>query len=197
MSIARRMPVAALLLLTACVTINVYFPAAAAEKAAQRFIDDVWGTEGAPQPEPVQPQGGSGGGGGLLMLALDFVVPPAQAQQADITISSPAIDRIKTRMEGRFKDSLSKYFDSGAIGLTGDALVAVRDLAAVPLNERNQVKQLVSEENADRNAVYREIAVANGHAEWEDQIRDTFAQQWIAKAPQGWYYQKNGAWQQK
>lgn len=26
----------------ACVTINIYFPAAAAEKAADKIIDDVW-----------------------------------------------------------------------------------------------------------------------------------------------------------
>ena len=30
------------LLLNACVTINIYFPAAAAEKAADKIIDDVW-----------------------------------------------------------------------------------------------------------------------------------------------------------
>jgi len=29
-------------MLTACVTINIYFPAAAAEKAADKIIDDVW-----------------------------------------------------------------------------------------------------------------------------------------------------------
>ncbi len=29
-------------LLSACVTINIYFPAAAAEKAADKIIDDVW-----------------------------------------------------------------------------------------------------------------------------------------------------------
>jgi hypothetical protein len=28
--------------LPACVTINIYFPAAAAEKAADRIIDEVW-----------------------------------------------------------------------------------------------------------------------------------------------------------
>lgn len=28
--------------LQACVTINIYFPAAAAEKAADKIIDDVW-----------------------------------------------------------------------------------------------------------------------------------------------------------
>ena len=31
-----------MLLLHACVTINIYFPAAAAEKAADKIIDDVW-----------------------------------------------------------------------------------------------------------------------------------------------------------
>lgn len=30
------------LILPACVTINIYFPAAAAEKAADKIIDEVW-----------------------------------------------------------------------------------------------------------------------------------------------------------
>jgi hypothetical protein len=34
-----------------CVTINIYFPAAAAEKAADRIIDEVWQLKGgAPAP---------------------------------------------------------------------------------------------------------------------------------------------------
>ena len=32
----------AALSLAACVTINIYFPAAAAERAADRIIDEVW-----------------------------------------------------------------------------------------------------------------------------------------------------------
>ncbi|HQR51257.1 MAG TPA: hypothetical protein PKW44_06440 [Methylophilaceae bacterium] len=32
----------ATLILPACVTINIYFPAAAAEKAADKIIDEVW-----------------------------------------------------------------------------------------------------------------------------------------------------------
>ena len=32
----------AALALSACVTINIYFPAAAAERAADRIIDEVW-----------------------------------------------------------------------------------------------------------------------------------------------------------
>jgi hypothetical protein len=41
-------------LLSACVTINIYFPAAAAEKAADKIIDEVWqlkqGQPGAAKP---------------------------------------------------------------------------------------------------------------------------------------------------
>lgn len=36
--------------LSACVTINIYFPAAAAEKAADKIIEEVWQTQKAEQP---------------------------------------------------------------------------------------------------------------------------------------------------
>lgn len=37
-----RLMIAGALALPACVTINIYFPAAAAEKAADKIIDEVW-----------------------------------------------------------------------------------------------------------------------------------------------------------
>ncbi len=40
---------AAALSLQGCVTINIYFPAAAAEKAADKIIDEVWQLK---KPEP-------------------------------------------------------------------------------------------------------------------------------------------------
>ena len=39
-------------LIAACVTINVYFPAAAAEKAADQIIDSITGESGAARPAP-------------------------------------------------------------------------------------------------------------------------------------------------
>lgn len=35
-----------------CVTINIYFPAAAAEKAADRIIDEVWQLKRGDAPAP-------------------------------------------------------------------------------------------------------------------------------------------------
>lgn len=40
-------------LLASCVTINIYFPAAAAEKAADKIIEEVWQLQ--KQDKPAQP----------------------------------------------------------------------------------------------------------------------------------------------
>lgn len=180
--------------LAACVTINVYFPAAAAEKAADRIIDDVWGQ----QSQPAAPSPTSTIGTRLFVAALDLVVPAAQAQQSpNIDVSSPEIARIKAQMENRFAE-LKPQLDSGVIGLTADGYVAVRDPAAVPLAARNAVRTVVANENTDRAALYREIATVNQQPQWETQIRGVFANRWIAKASAGWWYQDvNGTWKQK
>ena len=55
------LPVAAIAL-TACVTINVYFPAAEAKEAAKEFVEKVIGDEAA------QDEDAGGGDGGMAML---------------------------------------------------------------------------------------------------------------------------------
>jgi uncharacterized protein YdbL (DUF1318 family) len=185
---------AGLFLLSACVTINVYFPAAEAQQAAREFVEKVIGDE-----VPANGNGnGNGGGMAASFNLLSFFISDARAQQADINIRTPAIQAIQDRMATRFKDSLSAHFDSGALGFTKDGLLTVRDAAKVPLKDRAGLNQAVADDNRDRNAVYREIAVANGHPEWEPQIRETFARQWIASARAGWWYEDNGGtWKQK
>lgn len=186
---------AAMLALPACVTINVYFPEAAAEKAAEQFVDKVIGSQGAEPPaEPASVQPGHSPGAMLL----DLVIPSAHAQAVDINVRTPQIQAIQSRMQQRHATTLSGFYASGAIGFARDGLVAARDVASLPLADRAAVNAAVADENRDRQAVYREIAVANGHPEWEKQIRETFAKQWIQQARPGWYYQDStGAWQQK
>ena len=184
------------LVLAACVTVNVYFPAAAAEKAADRIIEDIWGPGKAPKPEGNEQSSLREIAGDALVAALDFVVPAAHAQ-ADIDISSPAIRALTASMKARAGE-LDPFFSSGAIGLTADGLVEIRDANAVPLADRNRLRKLVADENADRNSLYREIATANGNPGWEADIRKTFAERWIANARPGWYYRSGaGAWTQK
>ncbi|HKJ18109.1 MAG TPA: YdbL family protein [Xanthomonadales bacterium] len=183
--------------LAACVTINVYFPAAAAERAASEFVGDVLGepVEDGSLFEPVTP----GRDFELLaytpaLMVISLVVQDAHAQ-ADIEINTPQINAIKARMAQRQQNSLNDMFDAGAIGFTRDGLVAIRDRSAVSLQDRRSLEAVVADENRDRKAVYREIAVANGHPEWEGDIQETFAKEWVQKARRGWYYQNaSGNW---
>ncbi|MCG5500222.1 YdbL family protein [Ectothiorhodospira lacustris] len=191
------------LLLTACVTINIYFPAAAAEDAARTIVRDVLGetaqpAEDSPSAAPTAPDARlEGGVQRVLALILDAIIPPAQAQQANINIRTAGIDALRASMRSR-TPALQPHFASGAIGFTRDGLVTLRDLNAVPLRDRAAVQRLVTEENADRNALYREIARANDRPEWESDIRSTFARVWVQEAPRGyWYQDERGQWRQK
>ena len=189
------------LMLVSCVTINIYFPAAAAEKAADRIIEDVWGP-GTRPGEDVDPDAAvdqssaiEAGDNNIAIAILNWLVSPAAAE-ADININSPAINELKADMKERH-EQLEPFYNSGGIGLTEDGFIMVRDAKAIPLKDRNRVNALVTDENKDRKSLYAEIARGNGHPEWEDDIRQTFAKRWISNAAKGWWYQQGGSWKQK
>jgi len=189
--------VAGVLALGACVTINVYFPAAEAQKAAEEFVEKVLGEESPPAGSGNNPQSWNAPARPGFSLASLFI-SSAHAQSPDITIRTPAIQAIQNRMADRFRNSLQPHFESGALGFTRDGMVVVRDATAVAVRDRVAVNQLVADDNRDRDAVYREIALANNRPEWEGQIRETFARQWVASARAGWWYQAaDGSWKQK
>lgn len=201
--------VLAFALLAGCVTINVYFPAAEAQQAADKIIDGIISPAPASskpaQPPPASPKPASTGrhqahGEPLAVRLLDAVVPAAHAAgaQPDFTIRTPEIDAIRARMHKRFQSGLGALLDSGAIGYTHNGDVAIRDASKIPLAKRSQANQMVAADNADRAALYKQIAIANGHPEWASRMREEFAKRWIAMAHPGWYYQDaSGNWRRK
>jgi len=134
----------------------------------------------------------------ILPLFLLLVwIPEFCIAQANLEINTPAIASVKQSMQNRHAQ-LDEYYNSGAVGLTQDGTIQLRDANAVPLAKRQQVNTLVAAENRDRNTLYLEIARANNHPEWEAKIRSTFGQRWISRAKSGWWYQTgNGAWKRK
>ncbi len=183
------------LLLSACVTINIYFPAAAAEKVADEIIQEI---QQEKKDQGQQPQSGLTGKqvgfySGLDRI-LDFVISPARAE-ANLSVESPDIRRLQAAMQSRF-GQLKPFYDSGVIGIKADGMLAAK--GAVALKDKNKVDKLIAAENADRIKLYQAIANANGHPEWFNQIKDTFAARWVGNAHSGWWYQtSNGSWKQK
>ncbi|HEY0198898.1 MAG TPA: YdbL family protein [Rhodanobacter sp.] len=187
--------------LVGCVTINVYFPEAAAQKAADQFIGNVLddadqaatppSKDSKPVPEAHNPPSAT---------LLELLIPSAQAADTapNLRIQTSTTEAIRDRMQGRIRGALGALLDSGAVGFTHDGMVAMRDAAKVPLSQRAQAQATVADENRDRAALYAEVANANNHPEWASQIRATFAKGWIERARAGWHYQNAaGAWQKK
>lgn len=128
-----------------------------------------------------------------LMLVSFMSVATAQG---NLEINTPAISALQKAMQQRHNE-LAPLYDAGAVGLARDGNVALRDASSVPLAQRSRVNTLIASENADRASLYREIARANGHPEWEADIRATFAQRWIDRAQRGWWVEGAQGWTRK
>ncbi|MBK7665393.1 MAG: YdbL family protein [Sterolibacteriaceae bacterium] len=133
----------------------------------------------------------------IALLLAPLLSPLPAAAQGNLEINTPAITALKNAMQARH-GQLAPYYASGAVGVARDGSIALRDANAVPLAQRQAVSGLVAAENGDRGALYREIARANGHPEWEAEVRNTFAQRWADKAQGGWFVQgASGQWARK
>lgn len=188
------------LFLTACVTINIYFPAAAAEQVADEIIKEIQSEEGAHRDTNVTVPDQSQSNELQLVLyqwldsALNIVISPAEAA-ADLSVESAEIRQLRAQMRTRFA-ALKPFYSNGLIAIKADGFIAAR--GNIPLKDRNKVNKLVAAENTNRQRLYQAIANANGHPEWLAQIKSTFATRWIRHAKAGWWYQtSNGNWKQK
>jgi uncharacterized protein YdbL (DUF1318 family) len=133
----------------------------------------------------------------VLALLLGLAASGGALAQANLDIDTPAIRSLTASLQQRHAQLLP-YYRSGAVGVSRDGLVALHNANAVPLAQRAQVNAIIAAENQDRLALYKEIARANGHPEWEADIRAKFGERWVAKAQPGWWVQDpSGAWRKK
>ena len=197
----RKISFFSILLLTACVTINIYFPAAAAEKVADEIIKGIQAEEShefVPDDVTLPQSNINGLHIGFYQVIdnlLNVIVSPAYAEAANLSVNTAGISRLRSTMRTRFS-ALRPFYLSGVVGIKSDGFITSR--GSVPLRDRNKVNGLVSAENSDRQQLYQAIANANGHPEWTAQIQTTFASRWISNAQSRWWYQSsNGSWKQK
>src|ERR1700752_3007088 len=133
---------------SACVTVNIYFPAAAVERAAEQIVKETWGGPGESQQKG-QPQSEVPVGPGSK-TSVDFV-SAAYAQEPDINVSNPAIRALKDSIKKR-ADSIKPYMDSGNVVITRDGLLTVLNTDGLSLKDRSEVQQRIEAENMDRDA---------------------------------------------
>lgn len=184
--------------LVSCVTVNIYFPAAAIQKAADQIVDDVrkppkQKPDETPEQKPEDKKDKTHLSDRFRFARLGPT--EAYAAEVDINVSTPAIRGLKASMANRFPQ-LQPLYGKGAIGETNNGLLAIRDTAALSLKEKADVNRLVDQENTDRQALYAEIIRANtldmGRLA---EVQKLFANSWRDKSSPGWWIQSdNGQW---
>ena len=182
--------------LVSCVTVNIYFPAAAIQKAADQIVDDVRKVpEQPPEQTPEQKKDKSSRLEQFRVIGLG----PIEAEAAvDVNVSTPAIRGLKSSMAGRFPQ-LQPFYTKGAIGETNNGYLAIRDASALSLKERADLNRLVEQENADRRSLYTEIIKGNNLVmNTLPEVERLFANSWRDKSSPGWWIQQDsGQWAKK
>jgi len=187
--------VTALLFTLACVTVNVYFPAAEVQSAADKIVGEVRGSQSSATGDE------AGAKESMLRRSLRMIIPFERCAyaQADINITTPNIRALKEKMKKRF-ESLQPLYDQGVVGETNDGLLEIRLVEGLGLKEKADAKKLVEAENEDRENLYAEIIKANDTLSSADlpEVKRLFANSWQKDAKKGWWIQdEDGKWKQK
>ena len=208
---------AALLASCAIITVNVYFPEKAV-KEAYKSLDDML-LKSSPDKAPAgekQPGAEQKPGHGKPVSRLFELMPSfslvREAHAADKVADDLAIelgsmpDVLKAYEQMSLRlTRLNALFDSGAVGLTSQGLVTVRDRAKIT----DQDETMVKSENDNRKTVVNGMAKAilildkqKESKEALDQVRGkaaaTYAETRREAARPGWWMQlQNGRWVQK
>jgi len=182
--------------LVSCVTVNIYFPAAEVQKAADVIVEDVRQPEKKQEQKPQEQQKLNQLYQRMKKLSLGPAV--ANAAQIDIQVSTPAIRALKDSMKARFPQ-LKPFYNKGNVGESNMGFLENRDLGNLGLKDKADLSRLVEQENKDRKDLYSEIMKANKFGpDVLPQIQKIFANSWRDQSQTGWWIQKDsGEWEKK
>ncbi len=186
-----------LLFLFSCLTINIYFPEAEVQKAAEEIVDEIRKEEEDKDKKDkdaqmVEMDQAMSDGGGSFSL-----VSSLYAQEAT-EVTTPKVRALQQSMRDRFA-KIKPFFEKGIVGEGNDGFLKIRDESGLNLKDKATLRNLERDENNDRKNMYAEVARAMEiDASQIPKIQKIFAELWIKKAESGWWIQKeNGEWTKK
>jgi uncharacterized protein YdbL (DUF1318 family) len=184
-----------LALAAACVTVNIYFPAAEVKRDAERIVNDVYGEleegEKEQRKQPGSEQESS------LIEYLAGLLGPAEARAQDVTATSNAAIRGLKRNISQNLQQLAPYLNQGNVGIDKNGYLVLRDTGGMAVSDVGKVKKLIARDKNLRDQLYAEVARAR-NTDQVDKVRAIFADMWRSQAKPGWYVQQdNGSWTRK
>jgi len=142
------------LLIFACVTINIYFPAEKVESVAGEIVNDIRGRSGGEEEKSQKNEKSSFFRQTLLALSGSV----AWAQDAT-TVSNPTIRALKQKMKSRYAQ-MKPYYQKGMLKEGGNGYVSLGNTGGLGLKDKRNLKNFVDAENRDRKTLYAEVARA-------------------------------------
>ncbi|SER22205.1 Uncharacterized conserved protein YdbL, DUF1318 family [Solimonas aquatica] len=125
------------------------------------------------------------------------MLPAPPAPNPGFVARSAETERLRQLMESR-KAELKTLLDAGQIGLGRDGFLETHDTSGLDADARDRIRDLIARENADRAALFHELARINSQPSWLSPIAVVYAQRYIEQAPPGWWYRDaDNRWQQK
>lgn len=185
-----------LLLPAACVTVNIYFPAAEVERDAEAIVQDVYGELGEDNGTSFAPDGQNENVLRVFLAECVELFVPADAHADVTTVSNAAIRGLKSQIADHLKQ-FAPFLNSGAVGIDKNGYIALRDAGGVPAAQQGRLRQLINADRGLRDRLYAEVAKAR-KTDQVDKVRSIFADTWRNEARGGWFVQDNsGAWRKK
>lgn len=166
------------LLIFACVTINIYFPAEKVESVAGEIVNEIRGKDSAPEEKGIEQNQSS-----LLQKAVIIVSIPAAYADEVTDVSNPTIRSLKQNMKNRYS-SLKSFYQKGLLKENSDGFVSIQDESGLDLKQKRTLRSLIDAENGDRKTLYTEIAKAlKIDPSQTAKIGEIFAKEWQKTAP--------------
>ncbi len=217
------------ILLAACITVNVNFPESAVQRAADNFVQDLYKDTTAstigdaaqkPTDAPAEketaketkkknkkpttdsktsaPTTDSTKHTSLFHFELITSVSAEEAHAQELNMSSKKAQEIKAKMAARVPTIVDQKRKS-LIGETFDGNLVVKDDSKLSKDEKKSLKELVEQENKDRNDLYEEIQSTNSISDRKQtRIRRFFGSAFKSNSPSGtWIETEEGKWNKK
>jgi hypothetical protein len=176
-----------MLLVTACVTVNIYFPAAEIKKDAEDVVKSVYGIEGQQKPGTEAPKEGS----------WLNVIGPKEAFAQDYKSLSNSVTRGIGEQLKQLYPQLKPYLASGNMGLDENGFAVLRDKSGLNMQQVGEINRLAAQDRSLKMQLYQEKAKAAQTPDKVGDVQAIYADVWKGFAEPGTWIQDGGGWKQK
>ena len=178
------------LVVWACVTINIYFPAEKVESVAGEIVSEVRGQkpenqDGAKEKDnPKEEESAKDKEKSSLRFDTLLALWDSSAWADEVTtVSNPTIRALKEAMKNRYQ-IMKPFYQKGMLLEGNDGYVSLGSTSGLGLKERRDLNSLVEAENKDRERLYLEVAKAlNIDPSQVNRVAEIFAKDWQKSLP--------------